>query len=158
MNLNSILAGGISLLILAGCGGEGYRDVGGGDVQTFTTSDDPMVELNHKATVDFWKSLRKAMEVARRRAKQDNAIFDDWFRYATGISLLHAGQGGNVAGTTYTWSDLYDAVSRLDLDTRRNVSRQITRMYEDAVLATLNRPEANAKFKSYAKDWKSLTR
>ena len=144
------------MFLLLGCQTTGLREVGGGGVQTLTTSDDPMLALNHKATVSFWKSFRSAVLIAKRNAEQDHAVFKDWSRYATGISMLHAGQGGNVKGTTYTWGDLANAIENLDRDTRRRVANQIADTFQDAANATDHRPDASKKFENDAVYWRKI--
>ena len=145
------------VLTLAGCSPTAYREVGGGEVKSMTTADDPMLALNHASTVRYWRAFRKAMEVAKRHAIHDRAVIEDFDQYAEWKVMAHGGfVTSRRGGTDHSYNELWSAIGRLKGDARAEVIRRMAEMNEAAAESAGHRPAASQKFKARAEWWRSL--
>lgn len=144
------------MLALAGCQSTSYRETVDGVVSYSSNNDDPRAALSHTARVDYWNARTRTMKEALRAATAYKDIFKEEVRYAEGVSGLHAGQGGFVAGIKYGDDVLVKAFMALPKSTRARIAKQMADIEDAAAESILHNPKARKQIVSYALWWLHL--
>lgn len=144
------------VMLVTGCQSTGgYRSSSTAGLQTTRAAADPLLALSHKATLDYWNAVERTLKRAKQAAPGEPAI-TTFYRYASGMAGLHAGQGGMVEGPGIGWTTLRTALVAVEPKaTGRELIDEMAALHRAAAKSIVHDTKARERLERRARFWQT---